>query len=122
MTAAVVLVVEDEVGLTELTADLLRDAGFDVSVAANGKLGLASLAARRADLVIVDLNMPVMSGLEMIRHLRADPSLANIPTILVTAAPESIPTGADALHDVALVKPFTLAELLHTMNRLLGRA
>ncbi|MBA3819156.1 MAG: response regulator [Deltaproteobacteria bacterium] len=114
-----VLIVDDEFGLADVTADLLQDAGYDVAIAINGKLGLASLAVRRADIVIVDLMMPVMDGPEMIRRMRADAALATIPTILMTALPEAIPTGAAAMHDVAMIKPFSLAELLRTMNRLL---
>lgn len=116
-----VLIVDDEFGLADIAAGLLADAGFDVAIAINGKLGLASLAARRADLVITDLMMPVMDGPEMIRHIRADPALATIPTILMTALPEAIPTGDDALHDAVLVKPFSLKELLATVRRLLER-
>ncbi len=115
-----VLIVDDEFGLADVTADLLKDAGYDVVLAINGKIGLASLAARHADIVIVDIMMPVMDGPEMIRRMRADPALASIPTILMTALPEAIPTGSAALHDAVLVKPFSLAELLRVMARLLG--
>jgi CheY-like chemotaxis protein len=58
----------------------------------------------------------------MIRRMRADPALAAIPTILMTALPEAIPTGAAAVHDAVLVKPFSMAELLHTLHRLLPPA
>ncbi len=114
-----VLIVDDEFGLADVTADLLTEIGYDVAIAINGKLGLASLAARRADLVIVDLMMPVMDGPEMVRHMRADPALATIPTILMTALPEAIPPGSDALFGAVLVKPFRLAELLEVMEKLL---
>jgi CheY-like chemotaxis protein len=117
-----VLIVDDEFGLADITADLLTEAGYEVALAINGKLGLASLATRRADLVITDLMMPVMDGPEMIRRMRADPALAAIPTILMTALPEAIPTGAAAVHDAVLVKPFSMAELLHTLHRLLPPA
>lgn len=116
-----VLIVDDEFGLADVIADLLKGAGYDVALAINGKLGLESLAARRADIVIVDLMMPVMDGPEMIRQMRANPELAGIPAILMTVLPEAIPTGRDALHDVVLLKPFSLTELLHTMDRLLRR-
>jgi len=114
-----VLIVDDEFGLADITADLLTDAGYDVALAINGKLGLSSLAVRQADIVITDLMMPVMDGPEMIRQMRADPRLAAIPTILMTALPEGIPTGAAAQHNAVLVKPFSMAELLDTMHRLL---
>ena len=114
-----VLIVDDEFGLADIIADLLTDAGYDVALAINGKLGLASLAARPADIVLTDLMMPVMDGPEMIRRMRADPSLAAIPTILMTALPEAIPIGDAALHDAVLVKPFSLKELLAALHRLL---
>jgi CheY-like chemotaxis protein len=114
-----VLIVDDEFGLADITADLLIEVGYDVALAINGKLGLASLAGRRADIVLTDLMMPVMDGPEMIRRMRADPALAQIPTILMTALPEAVPTGSTALHDAVLVKPFSLAELLALIQRLL---
>ncbi len=114
-----VLIVDDEFGLADITADILSDAGYDVALAINGKLGLASLATRRADIVLTDLMMPVMDGPEMIRRMRADPALVHIPTILMTALPEAIPTGDAAKHDAVLVKPFSMAELLATLHRLL---
>ena len=114
-----VLIVDDEFGLADITAELLTEAGYDVALAINGKLGLASLAVRPADIVLTDLMMTVMDGPEMIRRMRDDPKLAAIPIILMTALPEAIPTGAAALHDAVLVKPYSIVELLETMRRLL---
>jgi CheY-like chemotaxis protein len=114
-----VLIVDDEFGLADITADLLRDHGYDVRLAINGKLGLDSLAAHPADIVLTDLMMPVMDGPEMIRQMRAEPRFARIPTILMTALPEAIPRGPPALHDAVLIKPFGLTEVLETVQRLL---
>jgi len=114
-----ILIVDDDFGLAVITADLLRAAGYDVALASNGKLGLASLTERPADLVLVDLMMPVLDGLEMIQQLRADPRSAAIPVILMTALREAVPTGEAALHDAVLIKPFSMAELLTTLRRLL---
>ena len=114
-----VLIVDDEFGLADITADLLTEAGYEVALAINGKLGLASLATRRADIVLTDLMMPVMDGPEMIRRMRADPSLATIPAILMTALPEVVPAEG-AMHDALLVKPFTITELLGVIHRLLS--
>ena len=113
-----VLIVDDEFGLADITADLLREAGYDVRLAINGKLGLDSLVAHPADLVLTDLMMPIMDGPEMIRRMRADPQLAAIPAVLMTALPEAIPDG-DGLHDAVLIKPFSLAEVLEVVRRLL---
>jgi CheY-like chemotaxis protein len=117
-----VLIVDDEFGLADITADLLIEAGYDVALAINGKLGLTSLATRRADIVLTDLMMPVMDGPEMIRRMRADPRLASIPAILMTALPEAVPTGEAAMHDAVLVKPFSMTELLEVVHRLLPPA
>jgi CheY-like chemotaxis protein len=114
-----VLIVDDEFGLADITADLLREAGYEVRLAINGKLGLDSLAAHPADLVLTDLMMPVMDGPEMIRRMRADPRFAAIPAVLMTALPEAIPEGDSALHDAVLIKPFSLAEVLEVVLRLL---
>lgn len=116
-----VLIVDDEFGLADITADLLRDAGYDVELAINGKLGLSSLATRRADLVITDLMMPVMDGPEMIRRMRADAAFADIPIILMTALPEAVPAGEGRRQDAVLVKPFSITELLELMQKLLPR-
>jgi CheY-like chemotaxis protein len=114
-----VLIVDDEFGLADITADLLREAGYDVTLAINGKLGLASLATRHADIVLTDLMMPVMDGPEMIRRMRADPKLARIPAILMTALPEAVQGGDGAQHDAVLVKPYSMTELLAVIHRLL---
>ena len=114
-----VLIVDDEFGLADITADLLRDAGYDVRLAINGKLGLDSLAEHRADLVLTDLMMPVMDGPEMIRRMRADPRFAAIPAILMTALPEAIPHDDAEQYDALLIKPFSLGEILDLVQRLL---
>lgn len=114
-----VLIVDDEFGLADITADLLRDVGYEVTLAINGKLGLEALAAHKIDLVLTDLMMPVMDGPEMIRRMRADPRFAKIPAVLMTALPEAIPQGNGALHDEVLVKPFSLSEVLAAVHRLL---
>ena len=114
-----VLIVDDEFGLADITADLLRELGYDVVLAINGKLGFDSLGVHPVDIVLSDLMMPVMDGPEMIRRMRADPQLAAIPVILMTALPEAIPTGDAALHDAVLVKPFSLAEVQAVIQRLL---
>jgi len=113
-----VLIVDDEFGLADITADLLSERGFEVTIEINGKLGLASLEKRAADLVITDLMMPIMDGPEMIRRMRDDPALAKIPTILMTALPEAVPQGALGQHDALIVKPYKIGELLALVEKL----
>ena len=118
--AITVLIVDDEFGLADIMVDLLGEAGYDVVLAINGSLGLTSLATRRADVVIVDLMMPVMDGPEMVRQMRADPELAHVPVILMTALPEAIPHD-DLGFGAVLIKPFSFAELTDAIARVLHR-
>ncbi|HEY0253538.1 MAG TPA: response regulator [Kofleriaceae bacterium] len=116
-----VLIVDDEFGLADITADLLIDRGYEASIEINGKLGLASLGKRRADLVLTDLMMPIMDGPEMIRRMRSDPMLADIPAILMTALPEAVPVGELAQHDAVIVKPYKISDLLALIEKLTKR-
>lgn len=111
-----VLIVDDEFGLADITADLLVEHGYEASIEINGKLGLQSLQLRRADLVLTDLMMPIMDGPELIRRMRADPALADIPIILMTALPEAV--GEQGQHDALIVKPYKIAELLALIEKL----
>jgi CheY-like chemotaxis protein len=114
-----VLIVDDEFGLADVTATLLVELGYEVAIAINGKIALDMLTVRMADLVLTDAMMPIMDGPEMIRRMRADPRLAAIPTILMTALPEAVPQGHAAQHDAVLLKPYALGELLELMGKLI---
>ncbi len=116
-----VLIVDDEFGLADITADLLSDRGYETAIEINGKLGLARLEKRPADIVVSDLMMPIMDGPEMIRRMRAEPTLAGIPTILMTALPEAVPTGELGQHDALIVKPYKIAELVALIEKLTKR-
>lgn len=112
------LIVDDEFGLADVTADLLTDLGYEVDIAINGKLALERLATRTIDLVLTDVMMPVMDGPELIRCMRADSRFAHIPVVLMSALPEAVPQGDAALHDGVLIKPFSLGELLELIQTL----
>src|SRR5229473_2983877 len=86
--SAVVLVVDDEPDLRQLTADLLISHGFDVVIAQHGREALERLGEHRPDLVLLDLNMPVMDGWEFRVEQRrlVEPDLVNIPVLILTGA------------------------------------
>lgn len=84
-----VLVVEDAPVARELLTGLLRSFGLRVSEAVDGRDGLAQAKATLPDLVLTDIEMPYMDGIEMIRHLRNDPRLRNVPIIILTTRTES---------------------------------
>jgi CheY-like chemotaxis protein len=114
-----VLIVDDEFGLADVTADALGDRGFEVAVAINGRDALEVLSRRTPDLVLTDAMMPLMDGPELIQKMRADDRYAAIPVILMTALPEAIPPEAEAQAAAVLVKPFRIALLVKVIERLI---
>lgn len=118
---AYILIVEDDSELSEVTAELLRSDGHEVAVAPNGLAGLHSMAKRPPQLVVVDLMMPMMTGVEMLDHLRRWTKLPKIPVVIVTAMPEMVRDQAHLLHHVLLRKPFAPGALTEAVNRLLKR-
>jgi len=112
------LVVDDEVGVTEALQDLLSDEGFAVLTARNGKDGLKRIGEKRPDLILLDYMMPVMDGRQLLLALQADATHQDIPVILMSAIPHSsIPT--DCKPAAFLRKPFDIEQLLTEVRRLL---
>jgi DNA-binding response OmpR family regulator len=114
-----ILIVDDEFGLAELLAELLIEEGYETELAINGQLGLKALEERPADLVILDVMMPIMSGPEMARAMKANPKLARIPIIMMTALPSSLPQDQPRLYAASLQKPFPPDLLIAEIARLL---
>lgn len=115
-----ILIVDDEFGLAELISDILGENGYETAIAINGELGLAMLRERRPDLVLMDLMMPVLSGPEMLRQMRSDPEVADIPVVIMTALPEAVPREGELAHEAVLQKPFTPDRLFHVVHAILG--
>ncbi len=80
-----ILVVEDQEDNRQILRDLLGNAGFDLVEAENGEQALAALAKRRPDLILMDIQLPIMDGYEATRRIRADPETKAIPIIAVTS-------------------------------------
>ncbi len=121
--AAVVLVVDDHPDMRRLTALILSRNGYDVIEAENGREAIASLCRHAPDLVILDLNMPVMDGWQFRAEQQrlADGRLAAIPVLLVTGA-EGSGEQVSTLKAVGLVrKPFEPAQLLEAIERAMPR-
>ena len=87
MSAARILLVEDDTGIRDSVAELLELEGYQVAAVANGSDALEWLAREAPpDVLLVDLVMPVMSGGELLARVKADPRLASVPSVLMTAA------------------------------------
>lgn len=108
------LVVDDFSTMRRIVRNLLKELGYtNVDEAEDGAMGLAKLRAEPFDFVISDWNMPVMDGLTMLQTIRADPALAKLPVLMVTAEAkkENIIAAAQAGANGYVVKPFTAATL-----------
>jgi len=117
-----VLVVDDDRVIQQLLEVNLELEGYDVvATASDGREALEKIAELKPDIVILDIMMPKMDGLEVCRHLKADPDLANIPVILLSARAQDmdIREGLDIGANAYLTKPFDPVELLEVVGRLL---
>ncbi|MCW2765949.1 MAG: phoB [Nocardioides sp.] len=118
-----ILVADDDVDIRELVEFKLSTLGHEVVVVADGAAAVDACRAQRPDLAVLDVMMPGVSGLEAIRVIRADPRLADLPVILLTArAQESdVETGFDSGADDYITKPFSPRELASRVEALLAR-
>jgi two-component system cell cycle response regulator DivK len=80
-----ILVVEDQMDNRQILRDLLGNAGYQLVEAENGEEALAAVAKQRPDLILMDIQLPVMDGYEATRRIRANPDLKSIPIIAVTS-------------------------------------
>jgi len=113
-----VLVIEDEELLLDFLADSLRRMGFDVLAAHDGSSGIDMAKTENPDIIISDINMPVMNGLKVLEKLQDDPATSDIPFIFLTGKVEmeDLRTGMRLGADDYLVKPVELHELVAAIN------
>ena len=116
------LVVDDFSPMRKIIRNLLKDRGYDdVEEADNGEAALERLRNGRFDFVISDWSMPTMSGIDLLRAIRADPRLRQLPVLLVTAEAkrENIIEAAQARASGYILKPFTGATLEAKLDAIL---
>jgi DNA-binding response OmpR family regulator len=115
-----ILVVDDEPKIVQLTRDYLERAGFTVLTASDGKSALSAARAERPDLIVLDLGLPAMDGLDVTRTLRRD---TNVPIIMLTARGEETDklVGLELGADDYITKPFSPKELVARVRTVLRR-
>jgi len=118
-----ILIVEDDKHIVEAITDLLELKNYEVYTANNGLVGLNKLPQTRPDLIILDLMMPVMDGLQFISELRKNSSFKHLPVVMLTAkhTQENRIEGLEFGADYYITKPFDHKELLLIIENILSR-
>jgi two-component system chemotaxis response regulator CheY len=119
-----ILIVDDFSTMRRIVKNLLNDLGFsNTAEAEDGNAALAALRASKFDFVVTDWNMPGMTGIELLKEIRADASLAKMPVLMVTAEAkrEQIIEAAQAGVNGYIIKPFTAATLQEKLTKIFER-
>jgi DNA-binding response OmpR family regulator len=118
-----ILVIEDEKDIQELLQLYLKRDGYDVHIAKDGETGLRKVSQERYDLVLLDLMLPQMDGLEICRNLRSRPQTSDIPIIMITAKAEESDriVGLEIGADDYITKPFSPREVLARIKAIFRR-
>jgi two-component system OmpR family response regulator len=120
--AELILIVDDEAGVRELLGDALRIAGFETATAQDGMSALTAIRSKIPDLLIIDINMPLMDGFELVERLRTTGD--NTPALMLSARADRIDVtrGLTLGADDYVTKPFGLEELLLRVKAILRRS
>ena len=119
-----ILVVEDDAIMQKMALKILRSRGFSCELAVTGREAVAKATAMRPGVILMDLSLPEMNGWEATRALKADPALASIPVVAVTAhamvgdRESAIAAGCAE----CVTKPYELEELITVVERYIGPA
>ena len=115
------LIVDDDVDFCAIMREMLKWGGFETRIAYSAADALYSLEQIDPDVMLIDIAMPDVDGLELVRELRSDEKFANTPIIMVTARAirEMLEASEEAGADSFLTKPVSLYELTRTINQLI---
>jgi CheY-like chemotaxis protein len=116
-----ILIVEDEPDTADMLAEMARLCGHRVVKSPNGHAALNMIRLNRPDLILLDVMMPGMSGLNLLEHLRQAPYLVKIPVVIISASSshEDIQRGINTGATAYLTKPITFEELKNALNQVI---
>jgi two-component system cell cycle response regulator DivK len=119
---SLILIVEDNEKNMKLARDILKAKGYDTVEAVTGEEGVKLAKEHKPDLVLMDIQLPGINGIEAFRRIRGDPSIAHIPVVALTASvtPTDRSEIAAAGFDAFVGKPINLKEFFETVKRLVG--
>ena len=122
MTQKTVLIIEDEEDAADMFAEMMRVSGYRVLKTSSSAPALTLMETEKPDVLILDIMMPEISGLDILRQMRRDSALANIPVVVVSAKsmPADIKDGMEAGASMYLTKPVCFTELKEAIERALG--
>ena len=120
--SATVLVVDDHEDNVAIVSRILLDRGYEVRIARDGPGALESVRQQRPDVVLLDMMMPGMDGMQVLDHLKRDPGSGSIPVVMVTAKSEDkdVLAGYESGADYYITKPFTARQILYAVGLVLG--
>ena len=122
MNEKTVMIVEDEEDAAELFAEMMRISGYRVVKTSKSVPAIKIMTAEKPDVILLDIMMPEVSGLDILRAMRHDPALAGIPVVIITAKgmPADIKNGMEAGASTYLTKPVGFLDLKDAVERALG--
>jgi CheY-like chemotaxis protein len=117
-----VLIIEDEEDAAELFAEMMRVSGFRVVKTSSSAPALEMMSSQKPDVVLLDIMMPEISGLDILRQMRSDPALVDIPVVVVSARslPMDVRQGLEAGASLYLTKPVGFLDLKEAVERAMG--
>ena len=119
-----VIVIEDDLDAAEMFAEMMRVSGYNVIKTFTSTPAISIIQKEKPDVIILDIMMPDVSGLEVLRFIRREPELANTPVVIVSArgTPTDVKTGMEAGASAYLIKPVGFQDLQNAVDKALRNA
>ena len=116
------MIIEDEPDAAELFAEMMRLNGFRVIKTYSSTPAMSLIVQEKPDLILLDIMMPEISGLEILRYMRSDPQLVSIPVVVISAraTPTDVQNGLEAGASIYLTKPVGYMDLKNAVDSLIG--